>query len=210
MNSSSTVTRAPAFYCRNGRRCAGFTLTEMAVVLVIVSLLMGYFLVGGVAFMETQNIKKTEAKLSTIEVALAGYVAINGRLPCPANGQITTGTEDGGVGGCTANQQYGVVPWITLGLSENDVLDAWHRRISYRVGKDLWVARGMDMTACDAAGTESVAATPKLCTLGCTSTNLSTCTPPPLFLQTGKGIDIKSAASAGLPLMDTTTTPSGV
>lgn len=195
------------FRCR--RSHYGFTLTEMAVVLVILSLLMGYFLSGGAAFMDLQAVKQSQAKLKTIETALVGYVAVHGRLPCPADGRAITGVEYGSSGGCTGSQQYGVVPWSTIGLSEADSVDAWNYRITYRVGQYLWVDQGMNMASCDAAGTESVVATPKLCASGCASTSLASCTPPALFLQSGKGLDIKDAAASGNALMDTTTTPTG-
>lgn len=187
----------------------GFTLTEIAIVLMILGLLMGYFLADSFAFMDVQSVKQTQAKLKTIEIALVGYAAVHGRLPCPADGRDTTGVEYGSSSGCTDNQQYGVVPWTTIGLSEADSVDAWNHRITYRVGNHLWVDQGMNMASCDAAGTESTPATPKLCDANCTGTNLSECTPPALFLQTGKGIDIKDAAASGNALMDTTTTPTG-
>lgn len=187
----------------------GFTLTEMAVVLVILSLLMGYFLAGGVAFMDLQSVKQTQAKLKTIESALVGYVAVHGRLPCPADGRAATGVEYGSVAGCTDNQQYGVVPWTTIGLSEADSVDAWNYRITYRVGNQLWVDQGMNMASCDAAGSALATGASKLCDTGCSGTSLTSCTPPALFLDTGKGIDIKDAATSGNALMDTTITPTG-
>jgi prepilin-type N-terminal cleavage/methylation domain-containing protein len=190
----------------------GFSLTELAVVLVIVALLAGYFFTTGAQFIDIGKRKETETKLKAIEEALAGYIAVNGRLPCPSNGALASsdgqaGREYGGTGGCFDNQQNGVVPWVTIGLSEADSVDGWNRRITYRVGQYLWVAGGMDMTKCDPAGTDSTTATPKLCNASCASTNLGLCTAPDKFLQTGKGLNVMDAASGGNALMSTTATP---
>lgn len=190
----------------------GFSLTELAVVLVIVALLAGYFFSTGTQFIEIGKRKETETKLKAIEEALAGYVAVHGRLPCPADGSrdlsySLLGHEHGSAGGCSDNQQNGVVPWVTIGLSEADTVDGWNRRFTYRVGQYLWVAGGMDMTKCDPAGTDSTTATPKLCNASCASTNPGLCTAPDKFLQPGKGLNVMDAASGGNLLMSATATP---
>ncbi len=190
----------------------GFSLTELSVVLVIIALLAGYFFSTGTQFIDIGKRKETETKLKAIEEAIAGYVAVNGRLPCPADGSLASsdpsaGHEHGGVGGCTDNQQRGVVPWIPLGLSEANASDAWNRRITYRIGQYLWVARGMDMTKCDPAGSETPVGTPILCNTSCTSTNLALCTPPDKFMQQGKGLTVMDAATSGNTLMYAMATP---
>lgn len=192
----------------------GFSLLELAIVLFIMALVGTSLLTSGTAFLENSQRKTTNTKLAAIEAALGGYVAINGRLPCPADGSLPSsdanaGKENGGILGCTAAQINGVVPWVTLGMSENDISDDWNMRITYRVGNFLWVANGMDMTSCDPAGTDFVTTTPKLCTAGCSSTNLASCTSPSDFLQANKGLTIKDATVSGNTLMDSTTSPTG-
>lgn len=114
---------------------AGFTLTELAVVLVILSLLIGGLLVPLSAQMDARNASDTRASLAEIREALLGYAAVNGRLPCPA--AATTASGAGGAGGEEFNLGTGqcsllagVVPWATLGVKETD---AWGRRYTYRV-----------------------------------------------------------------------------
>lgn len=183
----------------------GFSLTELAIVLVILALLAGYFFSAGTQFIDLGKRKETETKLRVIEAALAGYVAVNGRLPCPADGTLTTGTE---IIGCTDNQQNGVVPWVTIGLKEADASDAWNRRITYRVGQYLWVSGGMDMSSCDSIGQDPnpTTPTPKLCLPGCSPLTPATCTPPANFMQAGKGLEIRDA-TGGTVLMNPAVSP---
>jgi len=201
-----TSVPAKRLYFERCCRHCGFTLTEIAVVLVIISLLMGYVVTTGSTYIEIQAIKQTQAKLKTVESALVGYVAVHGRLPCPANALSANGLEHGSSAGCLDSQTNGVVPWVTLGLSKADGTDAWYNQITYRVGNQLWVTRGMDMTACDPAGTDPTSATPKLCAPGCSSASPDSCTPPAAFLQAGKGLDIRDPT--GNLLMDSGASPS--
>ncbi len=118
---------------RNARR--GFSLVEMAVVLVVFALMLtGLLMITGTQI-ATQRGKDTQRALEQARQALLGFAAVNGRLPCPAAPNTPSGASGAGVertptnGGCTGGQT-GVLPWATLGLPESD---AWGRRISYRV-----------------------------------------------------------------------------
>lgn len=121
----------------------GFTLLEMAIVLMIVGLLLGGLLVPLSAQMEQRNNSDTQKSLSEIKDAITGYALANGRLPCPAD--RTTPTNQTNADGVPAGQEYrivglcanvgnnaawGVLPWVTLGVSETD---AWGNRYTYRV-----------------------------------------------------------------------------
>ena len=113
----------------------GFTLVEMAIVLVVVSLLVGGMLMSLTSQQDIANAKETEKRLNEIRDALLGFAVVNGRLPCPANPTTESGTAGAGTeyaptaGGCTTSVE-GVIPWATLGLPETD---AWGRRLTYRV-----------------------------------------------------------------------------
>ncbi|OGR08156.1 MAG: hypothetical protein A2511_01145 [Deltaproteobacteria bacterium RIFOXYD12_FULL_50_9] len=111
----------------------GFTLVEVAIVLVIVGLLLG----GLMATLRqtTENAKRSEtnALLAEAKEALIGFSMANGRLPCPADPTIATGAANAGSErvGCTlAADRAGALPWVTLGIAETD---AWGRRFSYSV-----------------------------------------------------------------------------
>jgi prepilin-type N-terminal cleavage/methylation domain-containing protein len=104
-------------------RQRGFTLTEMAVVLVIVALLIGGMMVPMSAQQEARLNAETQTSLKTVQDSLLGFVVANGRLPCPANPTLATGVED-----CT--RQWGALPWGLLGITPTD---AWGRLYTYRV-----------------------------------------------------------------------------
>lgn len=111
----------------------GFTLVEMAMVLLIVGLLLGGLLVPLTAQMEQRNISDTQKALSEIKEAITGYALANGQLPCPAVPTIPTGQANAGIAQtppCTGTNSTGVLPWATLGVSETD---AWGNRYLYRV-----------------------------------------------------------------------------
>lgn len=119
-----------------GTRRRGFTLTELAVVLVIVSLLIGGLLVPLSSQMEIRNMTETRRSLAEIREALLGFAVVNGRLPCPALATTISGAAGAGIEGTPQNdgctEVAGVLPWATLGVYEHD---AWGRRYSYRVTK---------------------------------------------------------------------------
>lgn len=104
-------------------------------------------------------------QLAGIQQAIASYVSIHKRLPCPADGSFNVGSgiERGieirdGSGYCDSGiteiqlQQTGIVPWRTLGLKEDEVLSADLTYYSYRVFSGpmgLTVDNGADMSNCD-------------------------------------------------------------
>lgn len=111
------------------RRVAGFTLVEMAVVLMIVGLLLGGMLVPLSAQMEQQKISETRKTLDDIQQALIGYAIVNGHLPYPAKATLVS-SVDAKAGLADSTLTAGVIPWATLGTSETD---AWGRRFTYSV-----------------------------------------------------------------------------
>lgn len=136
----------------------GFSLVEMAIVLMIVGLLLGGLIPTLSAQIETQHISETRRQMNEIKEALVGFAIINGRLPCPADGPTAPGGADYGKelvtgsgvsASCTLATTRGVLPWVTLGTTE---ADAWGRRFTYRVtatyadGHD-----GTDETTCTTA-----------------------------------------------------------
>jgi prepilin-type N-terminal cleavage/methylation domain-containing protein len=121
------------------RSLAGFSLIELAVVLLVVGLLLAGVLIPLSAQLTAKNVKDTTNTLLEIREAIIGFAAANGRLPCPAKADLPTdtGIEDPvGTGDCS-HSLNGYVPAATLGIGPTDsqgfALDAWGNRIRYSV-----------------------------------------------------------------------------
>lgn len=129
---------------------AGFSLIEMAIVLVILGFIIGALLLPLQAQRSQLFQSQTENTLETAKKALLGYAQANGRLPCPATASSNTdagslgqesplgGTRGSAVANCT--MQAGYLPAATLGLQPTDkdgfALDAWNNRIRYVITAD--------------------------------------------------------------------------
>lgn len=122
------------------RSDAGFTLAEMAVVVLLISIAMTMGLKVTLAHLHNSAYSETKSKQERVKTALIGYLRSNGRLPCPdSTVAIATGQEVSNCGGTVA-AGWGVVPWQTLGLSRGDVQDGWGNLFSYYVSNAQTVA----------------------------------------------------------------------
>lgn len=113
-------------------RTQGFSLIEMAFVLIIITLLLGGLLVPFATQVEQRRIAETQKALEEIKEALLGFAVANGRLPCPdligGGSGANDGLENTVAGACSAVE--GNLPWATLGAGHQD---AWGNRFRYRV-----------------------------------------------------------------------------
>ncbi|QLG89656.1 prepilin-type N-terminal cleavage/methylation domain-containing protein [Chitinibacter bivalviorum] len=118
---------------RTKAKSSGFTLVEMAIVLLVVGLLMAGLLGPLSAQLEARRISETKSSLDVAKEALIGFALTNKRLPCPAIPTLSgtgEGLEDFNVIAGTCNRQNGVLPWATLGIAK---VDAWDHRFTYSV-----------------------------------------------------------------------------
>lgn len=105
----------------------GFTLIEMAIVVLILGLLLGSILIPLSTQILNERIKSTTKNIHRIQDAIIGFAVINKRLPCPdTNGSGTENTP------CTNSE--GNVPWQTLGVGQ---FDAWGRPFRYRIDNNF-------------------------------------------------------------------------
>jgi prepilin-type N-terminal cleavage/methylation domain-containing protein len=119
----------------------GFTLTELAVVFVIISLLLATALFTLSAQTEQRQFQETRQRLDAARELLLAFAVANGRLPCPAT-SASSGFE-APVGGATActTQYGGWLPARTIGYQIMDTagyaVDPWGNRIRYAVSNVL-------------------------------------------------------------------------
>ncbi len=126
-----------------------------ALSIAIILVLAGSIL--GISEIRAGRTERTLDGLKRIEDALIQFVAVNGRLPCPADGVPDTGIENPAdpnpqIGAATCTTLVGTVPWRTLGISQDIALDAWAQKISYRVfhgPTGLTQTGGASMSDCD-------------------------------------------------------------
>ena len=169
----------------------GFTLVEMAIVLLVVGLLLGGLLPTLSSQVEQRRITETNKQLEEIKEALIGFTIINGRLPCPATA-TSNGTESFASGGSITNGSCsnfldGFIPAATLGLSGANsaglIEDPWGFPIRYAVTN--WQSSGNYVfTAYDPSNSR-----------GMSSIGISNLSPNLYVCSTATGISGSSCAS---------------
>lgn len=111
----------------------GFSLVELAVVLVLIGIVMTMGLGVATSTLENSAFQETKSKQERIRTSLIGFLRTNGRLPCPDNAAgVATGAEAIPCN-TSASDGYGVLPWITLGLPREAAIDGWGNFFTYRV-----------------------------------------------------------------------------
>jgi prepilin-type N-terminal cleavage/methylation domain-containing protein len=140
------------------RRGRGFTLVELAVVVLVVGLLIGSLLVPLSTQVDQRNMAETQRRLEDAREALIGFAIANQRFPCPASSAsngvesfCTDGDNTHPLASCgptitpqnhgrCSNPYDGFVPGVQLGLNNLDAsgyaLDAWpsdQSRIRYAI-----------------------------------------------------------------------------
>lgn len=100
----------------------GFSLLEIAIVLVILSTLGGSWLTGMRQWQAHTRLQETRTQLDEIREALQGFMLSHGRLPCPDRDSDPLapgyGEEEGRCD--TDATSEGWLPWKTLGVREHD------------------------------------------------------------------------------------------
>lgn len=149
----------------DNRRTAGFTLVEIAIVLVVVGLLIGGLITPLATQLEQRRSADTQRAMEDAREALIGFAVRNGYLPCPAI-SAANGLEDRSEERCTNERRTGFLPWATLGMPK---LDSWGHVFLYSATPDftdsaapfrLATPRDITVATRDAAGNLVAATAP--------------------------------------------------
>jgi sugar lactone lactonase YvrE len=135
------------------RMQAGFSLITASIIIACAALVFVSMLPGDNGASNQKSIDNVK-KLERVEEAMRSFMAANGRLPCPADGQFAFNTAHYGIeaatpGTCTGgtpaaplgpdvgtgNVVGGVIPTKTLGLPDDYAVDQFGHRFGYVVDK---------------------------------------------------------------------------
>ncbi len=155
-------------------RESGFTLVELAIVILIGGILMSFMGAALMAYMKKNQISKTQFRIEKIKEAMGDYLNVNGHYPCAASRflgsgdadfgrQVTTTCNAGAFAGTArnANVRIGAVPTRTLNLPDEFIADSWGHKFTYAVTEvlatpTLYQADGGAITIEDGAGNSLV------------------------------------------------------
>ncbi|HMU65746.1 MAG TPA: type II secretion system protein [Cellvibrionaceae bacterium] len=162
----------------------GFTLIEMAIVMVILGALIGGLLVPLASQREVNQRKAAAQLLQELRQALLGYAVIHGALPCPASA-TSNGAEAPRTGANGCSLANGFVPYALLGMQasiKNGVLvDPWQGNVRYSLSPaNNWVyAQSIPLTS-------AVATTLRVCDSSpCTAANTLAANLAAVLVSTG-------------------------
>jgi prepilin-type N-terminal cleavage/methylation domain-containing protein len=197
---------------RTARASSGFTLTEMAVVTVIVALLLASAMYTLSAQIDQRDFEETQRRIAQARELVLAFAVANGRLPCPARYASSASNSSGLESFCTAasgscagsetttvqahgncSDYYdGYLPAASIGFAPTDsagfAVDAWNNRIRYVVTGST--------PACAPATTLVYTSTANLKTYGVT------CQPPDLLLcRSATGITGASCLTSANQMM---------
>lgn len=170
----------------------GFSLTELAVVMTIVALLLASGMMTLTAQTDARNNDEATRRLNAAVDAIIGFAINNRRLPCPASGGASGEEDPVGGGACTVwsvgGGHGGFLPARTIGLQPVDssgyALDPWGNRMRYAVANLI--------TGCTGTST-----TPHFTSAANLKANGVSCRPNDLDLcQTSTGISATSCNTA--------------
>lgn len=124
----------------------GFTLVEIAIVLLIVGLLTRTLIEPISTARQHKQFDLTRSELQQVKDSLHAHLIAHGYLPCPilnADVNQVSNSEEGGV--CEVRQGY--VPAVVLGLSgainsHGALLDVWNRPYVYTVSLSNHTSKG--------------------------------------------------------------------
>lgn len=133
---------------------SGFSLVELAVVTLIISIFLTIGLSAMNAVRENTALSATNAKQAAIKEVLIGYLRRNSRLPCPDTEPVALAAPDGIENRATAgnpatacSSTFGTIPYVTLGISRDAAQDGWGNLFSYHISNTAGANTDWTITA---------------------------------------------------------------
>ena len=141
---------------------SGFTLIEIAIVLLIIAIVLGYTVAMFPLQQELKQYREVDRELDSIVEHLLGYAQVNGRLPCPDTNGNVNGLGAGVLDGRedidddfdnatlapttsdtladSCKSFYGLLPAGTIGItgdlgSNGELLDPWGEPYRYAISE---------------------------------------------------------------------------
>ncbi len=178
------------YFCNSIRHKAisGFTLIEVTVVLVIVSILLGYTVSIYPAQQEVKQYTTANEEMDSIVKYIIRFAQVNGRLPCPdstAGGGSFNGEEN-----LTASPPppwacvsgYAYLPGKTLGVQghyddNGRLLDPWGQPYRYAVSNGTGVENFIDRDNIKIQGLDNMNGNIRVCDDSPADLNETNCPP---------------------------------
>ncbi len=140
------------FRSYNSQTRSAYTLLEMSIVILISAILITGSLSAAIESTNNKKIRITQDRFRQIYSALGAFLATNGRLPCPAEMNLSKtnvnyGSEVAGATDCLlANKAvyknnvvpdivYGMVPTKALNIASDFAEDGFENKIAYIIDK---------------------------------------------------------------------------
>lgn len=144
----------------------GFTLVEIAIVLLIVTILLGYTVALFPVQQELKQYRHAEREMDQIIESLIAFAQVNGRLPCPDTTAVNPaydGVEDRTAGLNDCDASYGFLPARTLGINgdiaaNGVLLDPWGVGYGYAVSEADAGDGNVDLVTTNGIRSEGIAA----------------------------------------------------
>ena len=153
---------------RRSRAQGATGLLVLVILALVITALLATYAVNRLSS-RSDDQAETQRRLGVAQDALERFAAVNARLPCPsdptaASGSATDGVESPAVATGTCTYDGGTIPWLTIGMKSDDAVDAWGRKLSYRVydgnNGSLTQTSGVSMVECDTVEPTAGNATP--------------------------------------------------
>lgn len=119
----------------------GFTLLELAIVVLVGGLIMGAAFSWLDAKTQREAYQVTVERQKKIAIAISNYIHMYGKFPCAAPFDNSVAPEalgekfDACSGGGAGAQRVGIVPFRSLGLTREDAIDGYGRPFTYAVSQ---------------------------------------------------------------------------